>query len=48
MLIGPDGTISTVIGNGSAGLSGDDGPASQALVTLPVGIAVDPFGNVDP
>ena len=40
------GVISTVAGNGTAGYSGDGGPASSAELTVPLGLAVDPAGNV--
>ncbi len=41
-----DGTIATLTGNGSAGSSGDGGAAAAALVNTPMGVAVDPIGNV--
>jgi hypothetical protein len=42
----PRGAISTVAGNGSAGFSGDGGPAGQAQLNRPESIAVDVAGNV--
>ena len=42
----PAGVISTVAGNGSQGVTGDGGPATSAEVALPVGVAVDPAGNL--
>ena len=40
------GTITTVAGNGTAGFSGDGGPAIQAQLRQPYGIAVDVVGNL--
>ncbi len=42
----PDGTISTVVGNGRTGVSGDGGPAIVAQVGGPYGLAVDTAGNL--
>jgi sugar lactone lactonase YvrE len=41
-----DGTISTVAGNGNAAYAGDGGPAVEASLYDPVGVAVDVGGNV--
>ncbi|HHN73238.1 MAG TPA: hypothetical protein ENK13_04025, partial [Thermopetrobacter sp.] len=42
----PDGTIETVAGNGTVGSGGDGGPAAEAQLTNPEGVAVDAAGNV--
>ncbi len=44
--IDPSGTITTFAGNGTAGYSGDGGPAAQATLNVPAGLAVDAAGNV--
>ena len=44
--ISPDGIITTVAGNGAADFGGDDGPASQAQLNHPEGVAVDASGNL--
>ncbi len=41
-----DGRISTFAGTGVAGFSGDSGPAAQAQLNTPQGLAVDSAGNV--
>jgi uncharacterized protein (TIGR03437 family) len=41
-----NGVITTVAGNGIAGFSGDNGPATSAELNLPSGIAVDSAGNL--
>jgi uncharacterized protein (TIGR03437 family) len=42
----PSGTITTIAGTGALYFSGDNGPASQAAMYFPRGVAVDPSGNV--
>jgi sugar lactone lactonase YvrE len=53
--VSPAGAISTVAGNGNAirlgddpseGFGGDGGPAISALMSGPVGVAIDPAGNL--
>jgi uncharacterized protein (TIGR03437 family) len=40
------GVITTVAGNGTEGFSGDNGPAFNAELSGPLGVAVDASGNV--
>ena len=44
--VGPEGIITTVAGNGTAGFSGDDGPAMQAQLFYPDGVALGPDGSL--
>lgn len=44
--VSPDGIITTVAGTGTAGFSGDGGPAAQAALSRPSGVAVDAQGNL--
>ena len=41
-----NGVITTVAGNGTAGFSGDNGPATSAQLNHPQGVAVDSAGNL--
>jgi len=41
-----DGIITTVAGNGEPGFSGDGGPAIEASLDNPLGLVVDPEGNL--
>jgi trimeric autotransporter adhesin len=40
------GGITTVAGNGTAGFGGDSGPATNAQLNSPTGVAVDSAGNI--
>ena len=44
--IAPDGTITTVAGNGSPGSTGNGGPATSAQIVPYGGLAVDSSGNL--
>ncbi len=44
--VGLDGIITTVAGNGTSGYSGDNGPATQAGLARPWGVAVAPDGSL--
>ena len=44
--IGPDGSIETVAGNGESGFSGDGGPAVDARLSFPAGVALGPLGEL--
>ena len=44
--VATDGTVSVVAGNGTEGFSGDGGPATQAMLGDPTGIALAPDGSL--
>jgi len=44
--VAPDGTITTVAGNGIAGAAGDDGAATAASLTTPTDLEIDAEGNL--
>jgi YD repeat-containing protein len=44
--VSPGGTLSTVAGDGTAGFSGDDGPASAAQLNSPRGLAIGRDGSL--
>ena len=43
-MVTPDGIINTITGNGTRNFSGDGGPAVNATISLPQGIAAGPNG----
>ena len=44
--IGTDGVITTVVGTGVAGYSGDQGPGTAAAIDFATGLALDSSGNL--
>ncbi len=44
--LGPNGSMSTIAGTGVNGFWGDGGPATQAMLVAPGGVALDGGGNV--
>ena len=46
LAMGQSYTISTVVGNGTQGFSGDSGPSRNAQLDIPRGVAVDSAGNL--
>jgi sugar lactone lactonase YvrE len=44
--VSPTGTISTIAGNGTGGYGGDYGPATDAQLYEPIGVAVDATGTI--
>jgi sugar lactone lactonase YvrE len=45
-VVGPDSVITTVAGTGVASYAGDGGPATKAALNQPMGVDVDPAGNI--
>jgi uncharacterized protein (TIGR03437 family) len=46
MVNAASGIITTIVGNGTSGFLGDGGPATQALISSPSGIALDSAGDL--
>jgi uncharacterized protein (TIGR03437 family) len=44
--VDPAGTITTTAGTGTDGYSGDDGPSTQAMLSFPWGLTLDPSGTL--
>jgi len=44
--VDPSGIITNIIGTGESGYEGDGGPASNAKINHPVGLAIDKEGNI--
>ena len=44
--INTNGIITTIVGNGKQGYDGDNNPATEAELNLPVGVALDSLGNL--
>lgn len=44
--VDPSGTLTIVAGNGFSGYAGDEGPATEAALVDPFGVAVDDSGNI--
>ena len=44
--VAPQGDVSVYAGNGVPGYRGDGGPATRAELSSPIGLAVDPLGNL--
>jgi len=44
--VAPDGTLSVAAGTSTWGFGGDGGPATDAMLAFPTGLAIDPAGNL--
>ena len=44
--VAPNGTAATIAGSAGSGFSGDGGPVSAAQLSLPLGLGLDPAGNL--
>ncbi len=44
--VAPNGIITTIAGTGAAGFLGDGGPATSARLNQPLGMVLDPTGNL--
>jgi hypothetical protein len=44
--VSANGIVTTVAGNGTAGFSGDGGPATSAALNIPLSLATDTAGNL--
>jgi len=44
--VSPDGTITTIAGNGKRAYTGDGGPAAEASLVSPYAVALDTAGNL--
>jgi sugar lactone lactonase YvrE len=45
-LVDASGNISTIVGTGASGFSGDNGPANKAQLNVPASVLVDVAGNI--
>lgn len=45
-MVDPNGTITTIVGTGDAGYTGDGGAALEASLNAPAGLTIDPNGNL--
>ncbi len=45
-MLNTTGIISTIVGNGTAGYSGDGGAATNAEIDFPAGVTIDALGNL--